>query len=68
MTEDFMKDIKYVLYPVNREEVDRIRKAGYKQVWKYHSSEARAKELITMFNDGFDNYETYEDGINGTIV
>jgi hypothetical protein len=67
MTDDFMKDIKYVLDPVNREEVDRIRKAGYEQVWKYHSSEARAKELISMFNNGFDNYETYEDGINGTV-
>lgn len=67
MTDDFMKDIKYVLDPVNREEVDRIRKAGYERVWKYHSSEARAKELINMFNNGFDNYETYEDGINGTI-
>lgn len=66
MTEDFMKDIKYVLDPVNREEVDRIRKAGYEHVWKYHSSEARVKELINMFNNGFDNYETYTDGINGT--
>jgi len=32
MKEDFMKDIKYVLDPINREEIDKIRKNGYEKV------------------------------------
>jgi hypothetical protein len=63
--EDYSEKIEYIFDEKNREEIDRIRLAGYNWCNTYHTSEHRALQLKEII-ENTENIKKYSDGIGDT--
>lgn len=63
--EDYSEKIEYIFDEKNREEIDKIRLAGYNLCNTYHTSEHRALQLKEII-ENTDNVKKYIDGIGDT--
>jgi len=63
--EDYSEKIEYIFDEKNREEIDKIRLAGYNWCNTYHTSEHRALQLKEII-ENTENIKKYTDGIGDT--
>ena len=63
--DDYNEKIEYIFDDTNREEIDKIRLAGYNLCNTYHTSEYRAMQLKEII-ENTENVKKYTDGIGNT--